>query len=209
MLSAPGFHLQINVLGLGCFRGRDAWMRNHGAAWNLSQNERIVMKKVFFLLGVGLVSLMAGCSSRPVALQPVGPNPNRSQSEASMGNLQVFSRMAAQQDDENQAGDGIPPWHQYTEYNIYGLDGKLVKRVINSNGHYSEHAELVVLPPGRYLVKAQASDYYWVNVPVTVERGRTTRVHLDDNWQPPERAANKELVIGPDGNPVGWRAPSQ
>jgi hypothetical protein len=167
------------------------------------------MKKVVFLLGAGLVALVAGCSSTPVALGPVGPNPKGSQSEASTGGLQVFTRMAVRQDDQNQAGDGEPVWHQYTEYNIYNPDGILLKRVVNSAGHYGERADLVTLPAGRYLVKAQAKDYFWVNVPVTIERGRTTRVHLDENWKPPADAPKGEIITGPDGKPAGWRAPSQ
>ncbi|MGP8198390.1 MAG: hypothetical protein ACLQU4_02675 [Limisphaerales bacterium] len=167
------------------------------------------MKKLLLLLSAGSLAFGTGCASRPVAVAPVGPNPNRSQSAASMGGLQVFSRIAARDDDQNQAGDGIPIWHQYTEYRIYNPDGKLVKTVINSAGHYSEGAEVVPLPPGSYVVKAQAKDYFWVNVPVTIERGRTTRVHLDENWRPPADAPKDEVVIGPDGSPVGWRAPSR
>ncbi len=167
------------------------------------------MKKVLFILSTGLLSLMMGCVSKSIALGPVGPNPDGSQREASTGSLQVFSRMDVQQDDQNQAGDGTPVWHQYTEYNVYNLDGKLVKRVVNSAGHYSERAEVVALPPGKYLVKAQAKDYFWVEVPVTIERGRTTRVHLDENWKPPAETAKKDVVTGPDGNPIGWRAPAQ
>jgi hypothetical protein len=162
------------------------------------------MKNLFSLLGAGLVSLVVGCSSQPVALAPVGPNPSGRQIAASMGALQVFSRERTRSDDQNQAGDGEPVWHQHTDYSIYDLHGNLVKRVDNAAGHYSEAAEQVALPPGKYLVRAPAKDYPWIQVLVTIEPGRTTRVHLDDNWKPPADAPKGDLTTMPDGNPVGW-----
>jgi hypothetical protein len=80
-----------------------------------------------------------------------------------------------------------------------------VKRVDNTTGHYAEAPRLVTLPPGQYLVKTQAKDYFWVELPVTIERGRTTKVHLDDKWKPPTDAPKKEIVSLPNGKPVGWR----
>lgn len=57
-------------------------------------------------------------------------------------------------------------------------------------------------------MKAQANDYLWVSVPVTIERGQTTKLHLDDNWKPPSDTSKAELVSLPNGNPVGWQAES-
>jgi hypothetical protein len=162
---------------------------------------------VLFLVNVGLAASLAGCASDTVA--PVGPNPDGSKGDASTGQLQVFSRMATRDDDQNQAGDGIPVWHQYTAYSIYDENGNLVKRVANSSGHYGRHAQVVTLPAGNYLVKAQAKDYYWVKVPVNVLPGEMTKVHLDDNWRPPGEAPKGDVVYGPDGNPIGWRSNSQ
>jgi hypothetical protein len=39
---------------------------------------------------------------------------------------------------------------------------------------------------------------------VVIKAGRTTRVHLDDKWQPPADTPKDELVTMPDGKPVGW-----
>ncbi len=165
------------------------------------------MRSVYVLLGTGLVSLLIGCSSTPIALAPVGPNPVGGETIGSQGELQVFSSLVEQSDDQNQ-GSEDPVWYQHTDYRIYDLHGKLVKRVANTIGHYEQAARRVVLPTGRYLVKAQAKDYLWVEVPVTIEPGRTTRVHLDDNWKLPADAPKRELVSMPNGNPVGWRAES-
>ena len=80
--------------------------------------------------------------------------------------------------------------------------------VFNKTGHYAEAPKQIALPAGKYIVKAQAEDYLWVEVPVTIERGRTTRVRLDDNWKPAVDAPRQEMVTMPNGNPVGWRTNS-
>ncbi|MDB6022963.1 MAG: hypothetical protein JWQ04_2820 [Pedosphaera sp.] len=169
------------------------------------------MKSVYWLMGTALAGLLAGCASTPVVLAPVGPNPAGVRSVASTGTLQVFSSLTAQNDDQMQSfldEDSAalnPSWNQHTDYKIYTLDGKLVKRVDNTIGHYAEAPRRVALPPGRYLVKAQAQDYSLAEVPVKIERGRTTRVHLDDQWKPLANAPNRGVVTLPNGNPVGWR----
>jgi hypothetical protein len=174
----------------------------------LSRDERnAAMKSINCLLGTLVISMFAGCASTPVTLAPVGPNP-LGQSTPSRGALQVFSSLAEQNDDQSQGGDGSPVWYQHTPYKIYNLEGKLVKRVGNTIGHYEEAPERVALPAGRYLVVAQATDYFWVSVPVVIDRGRTTRVHLDDSWKLPSETPQTSVVSLPDGIPVGWRAGS-
>jgi hypothetical protein len=76
------------------------------------------MRSVCIVLGPGLVSLLVGCSSTPVALAPIGPNPVGGERIASKGELQVFSNLAGQSDDQNQ-GSKDPVWYQHTDYNIY------------------------------------------------------------------------------------------
>jgi len=171
----------------------------------LGKERSMIMKSLYFLLGAGLASFLAGCASTPVALGPVGPNPLSDIGMASEGQLQVFSSLAQESDDQNQ-GSEDPVWYQHTDYTIRDLHGRLVRRVDNTVGHYSQAPRVVTLPPGRYLVKAHAKDYLQVEVPVTIERGRTTRVHLDDNWKPPAVAPKRDVVSMPDGTPVGWRA---
>jgi hypothetical protein len=166
------------------------------------------MKSIRFISVAATFLGLAGCVTSPVVLAPVGPNPVGRESVASMGALQVFSSKDAQSDDQNQAGDGEPFWYQHSEYSIYDLHGKRLKHVDNVTGHYSETPKRIALPVGKYLVKAQAKDYSWVKVPVMIERGRTTRVHLDDNWKPAADAPKQELITMPNGNSVGWRAES-
>jgi len=166
------------------------------------------MKRFFFLLSTGLVSMLVGCSTTPVALAPVGPDPVGFETTASTGALQVFSRVVERSDDQNQGGDGTSGWRRHTGYDIYDLQGKRMRHVRNAIGYYAESPKRIALPAGRYLVKAQAKGSFWVNVPVTIERGRTTRVHLDNNWNPMADAPKGEIVTMPNGQPVGWRAAS-
>jgi hypothetical protein len=86
------------------------------------------------------------------------------------------------------------------------LDGKRIKHVFNSIGHYNEVPRTITLPPGEYLVRAETKNRMRVDVPVVIEQGRTTRVHLEAHWEPPTEITKAELVSLPDGFPVGWRA---
>jgi hypothetical protein len=165
------------------------------------------MKRMLFLLGTGLIPLLAGCSTNSsTTIAPVGPSPATSQNAVSSaaGSLEVFSRVAKQHDDREEGGDGMPGWSQHVAYTVYDTNGRAVKHVENSAAHYTRAPERVTLAPGKYIVKAQAADYSRVNAPVIIESGRTTRVHLDDNWKPPADTPKDELVTMPDGRPVGW-----
>jgi hypothetical protein len=102
-----------------------------------------------------------------------------------------------------------PSWHQHGSYYVYDPSGKLLEHVHNTSGYYEQAPRRVVLPAARYLVKARAKDYFWVDVPVTIVGGRTTEVHLDDKWSLPDDASNEDLVSMPNGNLVGWAATSK
>jgi hypothetical protein len=164
------------------------------------------MKSIKIFPLAAIVLALAGCASSPVVLAPVGPNPDSRVSVASEGALQVFSRLVAQSDDQNQAGDGVPAWYQHSDYDIYDLHGKRVKHVDNAVGHYDAAPRVVTLPPGQYIVVAASEEALQVNVPVEIERGRMSRVHLDDHWKTPANSPRVELVRMPSGNPVGWSA---
>lgn len=167
------------------------------------------MKSIYLFLGAGLVLSFVGCASTPVAVAPVGPNSFGIATASSQGELEVYSSLSQQCDSQSENEGGNPIWYQHSNYSIYNKDGRLLERIINSVGHYDTDPRPVVLPPGQYIVKARATDYFWVRVPVTIERGRTTRVHLDDDWKSPTDSQKSDLVILPNGNPVGWRAANQ
>ncbi len=163
------------------------------------------MKSFSITMAAAVALVAAGCSTAPVALAPVGPNPARTQRMSGTGELQVFSSLEEQSDNQNQASRD-PVWYQHANYAVYDAQGHLVARVDNVTGHYSQAPRRVALPPGQYLVRAPARDYLQVAVPVTIERGRLTRVHLDHKWQLPPATPKTELVSTPNGEPVGWKA---
>ena len=89
------------------------------------------MKRGLILLASGLISLMLGCSSAPVAVAPVGPNPFRGGSDAPTGQLQVFSSVVHRMDDREEGGDGTPGWYAHSAYSVYDLRGSLLACVAN------------------------------------------------------------------------------
>ncbi len=157
------------------------------------------MKEIHIPMVAVLAVALTGCSTAPVAVEPVGPNPAYSGGRIAEGALQVFSNMIGRSEGDD------PPWYQHANYNIYDQQGKLLKHVNNTIGYYESAPRLIVLPAGEYLVKAPASDYLWVSVPVRIEGGQTTRIHLDDKWMPPANVSNGMVVRLPNGEPAGWR----
>ena len=161
------------------------------------KNERYRMKRsILFLGAAGAMALLAGCSA-PVALKPVGPNPGGFQTATVNGQLEVFSAESARMEGDN------PIWRQHSDYYICNEQGKRLERVENALGYYARTPRLVTLPAGKYIVKARAKDALLAEVPVVIQPGEITKVHLDGQWQP---VANRtQLVWAPSGYPVGWR----
>lgn len=158
----------------------------------------MIMKGACVALGTVLGLLMAGCSTTPMAVAPVGPNPNGAETQRNQGQLEVYSFMAGHAEGNN------PTWYQHTDYTIYDQAGREVEHIRNSLGRYESVPRQISLPPGRYIVKAEAKDWSLVSVPIVVKAGRVTKVHLDDAWRPAVAAAN--VVRLPNGQPVGWSA---
>jgi len=156
------------------------------------------MKARFFLLG--LVLLLASCASQPIALAPVGPGPYVNGASLNRkGDLQVYTEREEYYEDDIS-------YFPCTDYQIYTIDGKHLKRVWNHQNHEDEYPATVTLPPGEYVVKARAESYGLVTVPVVVKPDKTTRVILQPGWKPGETVAKSDLVQMPNGYFVGWRA---
>ncbi len=163
----------------------------------------MVMKKIPFVLGTALSLLLCGCASIPVELAPVGPNPAVRADLNDNGRLEVFSALQQRRDGNDY--DPNPGWRQHASYNVCKQNGERVRHVFNTVGHYATEPQTICLPPGRYLVTAPAEGALKANVPVVIEPGRTTRVHLDGQWLPPAAAPKSDLVQFPGGYPVGWK----
>jgi len=64
----------------------------------------------------------------------------------------------------------------------------------------------VKIPTGNYKVVAESAAYGRVTVPVVVQAGKVTVIHLDRGWRPVSTVSINELVRLPDGEAVGWRS---
>ena len=159
------------------------------------------MKKILMIMGAATALVLTGCATRPVSMAPVGPNPARVAAGAGDGQLEVFSALSGRSEGNN------PTWRQHSDYYVFYSDGRRRKHVMNAPGYYSTLPRLVTLRPGDYIVKARAKGALWTTVPVIIKPDEITRVHLDGNWQPGSTGA--DVVMGPEGYPVGWKAGDQ
>lgn len=163
---------------------------------------RWVMRQNYLLIGGSLAAaLIAGCAT-PLALAPVGPNPNILPLASGTGRLEVFSALAG------HAEGNDPTWFRHTDYYLCDARGKELRVVRDALGHYSQIPCQVTLPAGAYLIKACGKGILEADVPVVIKPGVTTEVHLDGEWQPPADAAPASLVSAPEGYFIGWRAPA-
>lgn len=160
------------------------------------------MKSLPAILATAAISVWCGCSSTPLAVAPVGPNPDGLNRHTADGQLEVYSALVGRSEGNN------PAWFQHANYTIYDQNGHRVRQIRNVVGRYAERPSSVALPPGRYLVKTEAQDFFQVKVPVVIEAGRTTRVHLDNRWRP-AAAPSARMVMLPGNHPVGWSASAE
>ncbi len=133
--------------------------------------------KRFTFLGATILPLLAGCASTPMALSPVGPEPGGTAAAGVNGRLQVFS--ATQQ--SNAIGDIGPSsyFYPHTGYDINDASGRHVKFVPNHASDMDESPDVVKLPAGHYEIVAVSASRGLVTVPVVIEGGEATVVHLD------------------------------
>jgi hypothetical protein len=165
-----------------------------------SENERQIMKTYLaMIVGAVFTSLVAYSASAATALPTVGPNPYSIQSHSVSGQLEVFSKLKWHSEGNN------PPWHQHVGYYVYDRQGHELQHVDNTVGYYASAPRTITLPAGQYLIKAPAKGGDMVDVPVVIEAGRVTRVHLDGAWKLPANTPATEFVSSPAGYPVGWR----
>ena len=162
------------------------------------------MKRTNHFILAGLIGLASGCAFKrqSVVLPPVGPPPLVLGSRSPEGGLTVYSAL-----DLGTPGEPDNVYY-HSGYKIYSLDGKMVKDVNNKVGPtYIEDPATVSLPPGRYNVVARAAAFGTVSVPVVIEAGKTTSVHLDGSELTSGRQTSaSDFVRLPDGLIIGWRA---
>jgi hypothetical protein len=142
--------------------------------------------------------LLAGCSSAPIKLGPVGPV--QSSMDAPSGWLKVFTATKTVPE-----GDATYYYPHYG-YRIYTESGNFFEFVPNHLGDMDQSPALVKIPAGKYVVAARSEPYNMVTVPIKIEAGKTTEVHLGAHWKVPSNVPTNEIVYFPDGRPVGWKS---
>ncbi|HEU5396891.1 MAG TPA: hypothetical protein VFV81_06975 [Verrucomicrobiae bacterium] len=157
--------------------------------------------KMIAILSLAAAPVLVGCASPVVTLDTVGPAPVKATAATAMGHLQVYSAT-----ETHQLAQDLY-YYPHTGYRIYSASGKLVEYVPNHAAVEDETPSWVSLPAGHYLVKAQSDYYPTVMVPVDIQEGRTTEVHLNLDWKP-ANGANRQVVRLPDGKAVGYREPA-
>jgi len=152
-------------------------------------------------LSVATAVFVESCASAPPTIvhETVGPSVAVGNEEHN-GFLTVFSATEWTTTD----GDG-PSQLSYTNYQIDAADGSLFQEV--ANGDYEPTR--VILPIGIYTVVAWSDTSGEVSVPVAIETGKLTVVHLESekDWQEASAGIRSaDLVRLPNGQPIGFRA---
>lgn len=153
------------------------------------------------IIGAGIIAFQSGCVSSPIALSPVGPDAHGGAGTGTKGYLQVFT---ATEKSIPFASDDPTFFNLHTGYDIKDAAGKTVQFVANHMSNMDESPDQVKLPPGTYTIVAESTCCGLVTVPVIIEQGKTTVLHLDRNWSPPSNVPTNQLVFLPDGGAVGW-----
>jgi hypothetical protein len=149
---------------------------------------------------VALVPLLASCASAPLTLAPVGPGPYaRTITERGIGELQVYSEPEEYYEEELS-------YFPHTDYQLFTVDGKHLRRVWNHNTHEDETPPVVSRAAGEYVVQAWAEFHGLVRVPVVIKPNELTKVILQPGWNPGKNATPSKLVQIPQDYFVGWRA---
>ncbi len=171
-----------------------------------------------FLAAVVAATCLTGCASSEVRVAaPLGPRPNVPPATDTLGALQVFTaaQLVAENVNFQEFFAGEPGLKEcedlaHSDYTLYSGDGRVLRRVKNASNSQDAEPTLLRLPPGQYQVEAQCEDpdgmRAMVMVPVIIQAGRTTRVHLQAPWSPQASFAQGDLVRMPNGQPVGWNA---
>ena len=169
---------------------------NHFTA--IKSSMKLALRNTSFSLATAV--LVASCASAPPTIvhETVGPSLEVVNKERN-GFLKVYSATESMADD-----DGFSLL-KYTNYQIDAADGTLLKEVPNAD----QEPTRVILPKGTYTVVAQSDTSGAVSVPVAIETGKTTVVHLEreKDWKDVAGGIRSaDLVRLPNGQPIGFRA---
>ncbi len=149
------------------------------------------------LLGAGIILGLTGCVTSPMALAPVGPDPTVRTIPGPEGDLEVYTATHPIE------VDYLVYFNPHAGYDIDDTSGKRVKFVANHSSDIDEQPDWITLLPGNYIVVAESTWCGVVKVPVVIQEGKHTVVHLDGNGWGPSHSSTP-LVFLPNGEAVGW-----
>jgi hypothetical protein len=108
----------------------------------------------------------------PLFLGTVQPGRLDYRTELRQGYLKVYSAIDEFKDDDAR-------YFPHSSYEIYTIDGKLLKNVGNHISRSDEIPEIVALPVGFYTVVARAEKAGYIRVPFVINEGQQTILDLD------------------------------
>jgi hypothetical protein len=165
------------------------------------------MKWLVFLAVMASSILLTGCvvGRHELVLDTVGPASASLPTNSLAGSLTVYTAYDVHAHFNSRHDYG----REYSDYEIFTLDGTLLKRVHNNSDSIFDEPARVGLPRGKYRVVARANGFSRVSVPVAIEPQRSTVVHLDDgrSWPGEITLSATNAVRLPDGFVVGYRMP--
>jgi|ERR1700733_9465731 hypothetical protein len=124
------------------------------------------------VIACNLALLTTGAFAQPTLLKAVGPDTQTLRARDFVGTLEVFTATEARADGKDAY------YYPHTSYEVF-RDGKPFRHVDNGRTLEIETPSRVTLQKGNYTVVAQSEADGTVKVPVKIETGRTTVVHLD------------------------------
>jgi hypothetical protein len=165
------------------------------------------MKGFLIYAALILPAMFVGCASErnKSVLDSGGTVAASATTSSNDGLLTVYSAYDAGAHFYSRNFDG----REYSDYSIFDAKGQLLRRVHNSTDTMTEEPATVSLPPGEYKVVARANGYFRnVTVPITIQRGRQTIIHLEGGGTASELAGADpgQTVRLPDGRIVGFQS---
>ena len=163
------------------------------------------MNKQHALIAIGAAMLFTSCTSAEptIVSAPVGPRPPGLHEGEYVGFLTVYSATEQHPDGDNTYAN------VHTDYRIYRANGRLFKQVRNSLSPTDETPERMTLPKGSYVVVAQSETMGTVSIPVVIQTGKATDLHLErvKDWKAlAVNARESDYVRLPNGQIIGYRA---
>jgi len=164
----------------------------------------------------------AGCASTPRAVvqEPVGPCHRVAVEGTKEGSLQVYSARRRVPTDTNLeqffwnydfGRNDFLYGSAHSDYTIFAGDATVFRHVRNSRNLNDDQPALVRLPAGSYTLQAEAEECGGITrmvvVPLVVEAGQMTSIHLEPKWFPSDESLDTSALVRlADGRVVGCRA---